>query len=125
MESTGSRSCTLPCPKGVILSVEDYAGAQVVPPDTTAQHITTQHRDFSIADVRGCLEDPVCVRTKPQGHPHPHRHSYYVQAQRGPKYHRVVSDHSSSPGDVKTAFRTDQIGKFGVIVYVESRGSTP
>lgn len=112
-------------PPRVILSVEDYAGAQVVLHETTAQHITTQHPDFSIADVRGCLEDPVCVHTNPQGHPHPHRHSYYALAQRGPKYHRVVVDHSSSPGVVKTAFRTDQIGQFGVIVYVKSRGSTP
>lgn len=109
----------------VILSVDDYAGVEIVVHDTTAQHIRQQHPDFSVSDIRGCLEDPVFVHTNPQDHEHPDRHNYYSVAERGPKYRRVVVDHSTSPSVVKTALRTERIGNFGDVVYMKPSGGTP
>lgn len=106
----------------IILSVRDYAGVEVVLHDTTLKHIQFRHPDFSPAHITECLESPVVVHTNPQDHEHPDRQSYYAMAETGPQYRRVVVDHSDSPGEVITGWRTNDVGKYGSIVYVNRGG---
>jgi len=105
------------------LDTTDYKGRRVVMSETAYNHACQYHADDSsgnidLTDVQACVEEPHFVVTNPVDHDHPDRYNYYRVANQdfGPKYRRVIVDHSDEPSRVKTTLRTNEVSKFGEIV---------